>query len=271
MNLNVLRRDLTNRLLLLTLGDDLRSKLSIFDVIARLYLGTLAHKITRQKGRIFENKNQRIYNGNKEHQLKLNGLHLHLKPNHVLILLKEVFIDNEYELPKLEANSTALDVGANIGLFSILLAKKNPSTTIYAYEPEKENFKLLVKNINANRLDNIIPINKGISGKKGELKLYIHESLTHSANNPTDTFELIDVEKFDDAVAKIKPELIKMDIEGHEYEALLGQELVYMPKYFLIELHEVLPLEKQQTILEKLNKHFAIHFKKGGVHLFHKN
>ena len=61
-----------------------------------------------------------------------------------------------------------IDLGAHIGVFSVYAALYG-AEKVYAYEPLKENYDLLVKNIAVNNLqDKIIPIQKAVTDKKGK-------------------------------------------------------------------------------------------------------
>jgi len=67
-----------------------------------------------------------------------------------------------------------VDVGAHIGRFSLILAKRG--SKVFAYEPEKGNYNRLIKNIKLNQLSNkITPIMKACSNKKEKTKLYVSD------------------------------------------------------------------------------------------------
>ena len=76
----------------------------------------------------------------------------------------------EYEsiliLKQVDKKSVVVDVGANIGYYTLLLAKI--CKKVYAFEPDFECFEILKKNIKENKLKNVILINKAVSSKKGE-------------------------------------------------------------------------------------------------------
>lgn len=64
-----------------------------------------------------------------------------------------------------------LDIGACIGLFSLNMSKILPKSNIYLFEPVKESFELIKKNILNNNVKNIIPINKGIFSENKSMKM----------------------------------------------------------------------------------------------------
>ena len=49
------------------------------------------------------------------------------------------------------------DIGANIGIHSLILAREHPDCQIHAFEPETLNFWKLLRNITLNKLENITP------------------------------------------------------------------------------------------------------------------
>ena len=124
-------------------------------------------------------------------------------------------------------NMTLLDVGANIGWYSLLAAKSlNDNCKIYAFEPFSENAKLLLASKLKNKFNSIQVIqsatgNKlgavafGASGSNGQCRDIGNEVQSILAG---DTVNMV---KIDDLI-KEKVDLIKIDIEGAEYNALLG-------------------------------------------------
>lgn len=60
---------------------------------------------------------------------------------------KEIFEDHAYDVAELTSDAFIIDVGANIGLFSLYMKKKYPSSTVLAFEPAPETFGLLTENI----------------------------------------------------------------------------------------------------------------------------
>lgn len=60
------------------------------------------------------------------------------------------------------ATDVALDIGAGFGSFCIPFAAANPSTTVYAFEPQKDFFDLLIENVQRYSLTNIVAINAAV-------------------------------------------------------------------------------------------------------------
>ena len=122
-----------------------------------------------------------------------------------------------------------VDVGANFGWYSLLSARIAPNATVIALEPSRENFSLLMQNIDNNRFANIIAINKGAGADSSKASLYVHEQGNpgaHSIRKPVAGLseEVISLEPLDILLAPYDGQvhLLKIDVEGYEIETLMG-------------------------------------------------
>lgn len=120
-------------------------------------------------------------------------------------------------------NSTALDVGANIGNHSLYFSKY--FNQVLSYEANPKTFELL--KINASLSNNIKVFNFGISNKNGPLVLSSHPN---DINGSSITARLdyfpIKIEGLClDSIPHLSDvSLIKIDVEGHEYQVITGAE-----------------------------------------------
>ncbi len=87
-----------------------------------------------------------------------------------------MFFHDDYNLKSLIIKSESpiiLDIGANIGAFSILANSLFKKAKILAYEPEESNFKIIKKNINYNNIqEKIFPYRMALSTKEGEQEFF---------------------------------------------------------------------------------------------------
>jgi FkbM family methyltransferase len=125
------------------------------------------------------------------------------------------------------------DIGANVGLYSLLAAAVNPASRIHAFEPTPEIGEAFRENIRRNRLKNIFVSSLGVGNGSGQAFLqrfmggediydgmnFISAQKTESANLPISVIAIADYCR-QNGLARI--DLMKMDIEGGEYDALLG-------------------------------------------------
>lgn len=81
----------------------------------------------------------------------------------------------------IKQTNTFLDIGANIGYYSLLAAKSNPTISIYAFEPAKGPKHFLNKNIKINGFNKQIkPVNIAISKTKGTIDFYEVENVKYT-------------------------------------------------------------------------------------------
>lgn len=142
----------------------------------------------------------------------------------------------EYEslliLKQIKKNFVVVDVGANIGYYTLLLAKI--CKKVYAIEPDKMCFEILLKNIKENNLKNVVAINKAVSDKSGKEKFIVDsENLGNSRLGIGN--ETVETIKLDDLI-KEKIDLIKIDVQGHEPLVIAGTKSIiakYSPILFM--------------------------------------
>ena len=144
----------------------------------------------------------------------------------------------------LKKDSNVVDVGANLGFYSILFATIASKGKIYAFEPEKKNFKKILKNIKINNLKNIKVYNIGLSSFKSNRKLILTNKINDgghfietNSNFKKYNYQTIKTDKLDNIITKKKKfEIIKIDVEGHELEVLKGmKEILKKTKFIIIE------------------------------------
>ena len=90
--------------------------------------------------------------------LKLrNGLNFHSNGNiaDVVVLVENFTGETKYDSELVTQPKIVVDIGANIGAFAAYIKTKYPSTKIYCYEPDPENFNNLTKNIQENNFKDI--------------------------------------------------------------------------------------------------------------------
>ena len=130
-----------------------------------------------------------------------------------------------------------IDLGANIGYFTLILAKLvGPTGKVFAFEPDPRNLALLKKNVEYNNYKNVIIVPKAVSnvndkctlytGQKtfGQNKIYKPKKTKTQKFIPIDseTVRLDDFFKTNGLLDKIS--FIKIDVEGAEFLALSGMK-----------------------------------------------
>lgn len=124
----------------------------------------------------------------------------------------------------------AVDIGANIGFHTLQLSRwAGPKGRVYAFEPDPHNFELLVKNVEANGCRNVVCLRKAVADKTGEAALFLspynrgdHRLQGSSLGQASIRVEAVALDDLLSSEPRV--DLVKMDIQGAEYRALLGME-----------------------------------------------
>ncbi len=170
-----------------------------------------------------------------------------------LLCLMSHFIDKN-------PSGVVLDIGANIGAITIPLANLYTDTKFYCFEPHPEIFKRLNKNIDLNRLINVIPCQVAVSADAGSLEFFAQTSYSNmglssfmdvkGSNVKKITVECIVADEFIKMHSIHNVSLVKIDVQGLEYLVLKGMSaLVKTHRPILVFEHEdLLHLENGEEI-----------------------
>ena len=145
----------------------------------------------------------------------------------------------------LRPGMVAIDVGANVGYFTLLFAETVGSQgRVIAFEPCSSVYKLLRRNVSDNGLHQVHTVRGALSNASGRLHLYIAGSdVTHSLRPTRFTTELtetIDATTLDAWVKELElpqVDLVKIDVEGADLHVLEGASmtLVQHRPYVIVE------------------------------------
>lgn len=138
----------------------------------------------------------------------------------------------------LPEGGTFVDVGANIGLMSLFAAlKAGEEGSVIAFEPHRETHAIAQHNIEINNFENFITlIPKGVGAQKEERRLYDNWSVNRGAaslvkGDDTQKGEVIQIATLDQELEDRLVDVLKIDVEGYELEALKGAvKLLQRPK-----------------------------------------
>ena len=191
---------------------------------------------------------------NKLINLTVHGIESSLKTNYAQVWAGKMFLHpndafrlsiygihgaHDFKIIKnnVKDGDNVVDLGANIGYFTLILAKLvGPTGKVFAFEPDPRNLALLKKNVEYNNYKNVIIIPKAVSnvndrctlytGQKtfGQNKIYKPKKTKTQKFIPIDseTVRLDDFFKTNGLLDKIS--FIKMDVEGAEFLALSGMK-----------------------------------------------
>ena len=141
-------------------------------------------------------------------------------------------------IKNIKEGDIVIDVGANIGYYTLLFAKKvGENGKVYAFEPDPVSFAILEKNIKDNKFRNVEAFNIALSDKRESLPLFIssenlgdhrlyddHKIKRKKTTVKTNTLDVFFTGK---EFEKNKVSLIKIDTQGYESFVIKGaQELI---------------------------------------------
>lgn len=177
-----------------------------------------------------------------------------------------MFMDGAYEkqlvdfLKPLVKGKTFFDVGANIGAYTLTLAKSAART--YSFEASASNATILQNFIGLSKLKNIEVINKAVSNKAGEvIELYSspdtggNNTQFHDFGKGSETVSTITLDQFvaDNNIDQVG--VIKIDIEGSELAAFQGAHnlLSKCRPVLLVEFHALVAKQANWELSELYN------------------
>lgn len=186
--------------------------------------------------------------------------------------INEIVNLDEYILNQFrdQENKIFIDIGANIGIATLIMAKLNPKSTIYSFEPYTKVFNIMKMNIELNNLNNVKLFNVGISSKNQDnikLNIYNEWSGASSMCADDDIFEsyykedsahtYISCVSFDEMIVRHNINdiyLLKIDCEGAEYDIIYGSERFKnrIIKNMVGEFHDLKYNKTPQNECEKL-------------------
>ena len=175
-------------------------------------------------------KEKRVKFENREFKISINNSHefhravtFHSKEKDTLAWLKN-YLGFDF-----------VDIGANIGIYSLFFSKISQNSKIYSFEPDASSFISLVKNISVNSLTNIKAFCIAIGRKKGFYEMNFHEYVSGAGAGSIDSEYKFTNSKnkrkyiqqtlcmtLDDCAELIRPNkcIVKIDVDGPEYEII---------------------------------------------------
>ncbi|MBA7599970.1 hypothetical protein ES703_07016 [subsurface metagenome] len=171
---------------------------------------------------------------------------------------------------ELRGGDCVLDIGANIGYYALMEARLvGPQGKVYAIEPVPHNIQLLQDSVQLNNYGNIEIFQQAIGQHDGTLPLYISDHPNWCSFYPTGkVVGQIDVTVNSlDSFLKDKrcPNIIRMDVEGYEYEIVNGMRTLLesgVPLALFIEFHPGIMGPQRAADFLSILKHHRFQLKK---------
>jgi FkbM family methyltransferase len=186
-----------------------------------------------------------------------NGLKLKTNEGVDSTTIAVIFIRKDYG--DLGNKKTIIDIGANIGVFSIFAANSQKNSHVYAYEPMSDSYDLLEENIKLNGMeDRVHAFKQGVSGKREKRELFLgagspfHSLYPKKGDEKTLEIQCVTLEDIFEKNKIRQCDLLKMDCEGAEFEIIYNTNSEYLDRIREIKL-EYHCFEKGQSIQDLIN------------------
>lgn len=160
------------------------------------------------------------------------------------------FADMAVVLHLLRPGDLMLDIGANVGSYTILAAKV-VGARVVAFEPARETLPKLRANVAANGVETLVTVEDcALGDRDGEIAFSIGLDTVNRVGAPGQS-ELVKLKRLDAAAIGLDPVMMKIDVEGYEPQLFAGADATLgKPTLRVIETETVDP-----SILEQLACH----------------
>ncbi len=162
------------------------------------------------------------------------------------------------------SGNTVLDIGSNIGLYAIRNSKRvGNQGRIWAFEPNPSVFGRLLRNIKENGSSNIVAMKKAVSSESGRVRFTVASGISpegkiehgnESGKRSQETIEVdcITLDDFVDENRIGKIDLVKIDVEGEEFEVLKGAKVKALPliEKIVLEYHSMVAKDNSTRFLK---------------------
>lgn len=167
-------------------------------------------------------------------------------PDESLFVPYATFFAGEYDFLNINKKDVVLDVGANIGDFTLLASLK--AKKVIAIEPNPDTFAVLLNNVAS--LANVTLINKAVGDSHKFVRI---EGDGVSACIAEDSKGAIEMDRIDNILGplSISPTILKMDIEGSEFNALKEEKFLSHVRRAVIETHSVELAQLCESLLNR--------------------
>jgi FkbM family methyltransferase len=201
----------------------------------------------------------------------------------ILELLGQVYLGKAYiKYYKPIPGDIVIDIGANIGAFTIQAAKLvGVSGKVIAIEPSTNTLQYLRKNVEINKLNNVVIVPKGVWSSSGKIRIDTSQNSTENSiyirghmKGEKRQFEEVEVDTLDNilrTLGVVRPNFIKIDIEGAEIDAIKGMDEVLANKTIIAAEHHIINGQHTiKTVVPQLRAK-GFHIIKQGGYLYARN
>ncbi len=207
-----------------------------------------------------------------EKKIEIAGLKInYIRPYELLHTYKDIFENEIYKFSAVNDRPLIIDCGSNIGISVLYYKFLYPNAEVIAYEPDKKNFQLLLKNIADNKLQQVTPHESAIWIEKGDISFVSNAAEGSSIGNVGENVVKVPSVRLADLLNKYdKIDFLKLDIEGAEDKVVAdcGLQLSKIANLFLEYHGTIHETEKLTVILKTLYEcGFKVYLNNAANHL----
>jgi FkbM family methyltransferase len=160
-------------------------------------------------------------------------------------------VDSVFIQQSVRETDVCVDIGANIGFYTLFLAKKASQGVVHAFEPVSLNYHVLTVNVLANKLSNVILNNCAIGDSNADIEFYVAQDGGFSSAVDTGRKRIVDkaqvkmvtLDSYCAEAGLTRVDVLKVDVEGGEPGVIRGaHELLSdnqrKPRLIMLELYE---------------------------------
>jgi len=134
--------------------------------------------------------------------------------------------------------AVVFDIGANVGFYTLLASTLVGNGKVVAFEPVPGNLRHLRRHLSLNKVQNVTVVESAVSDEEGTVLFKRGASNTNGSIDANGDFQVtaVSIDRLISTHEVPIPSLIKMDIEGGEFRALIGARatlMEYHPTIFL--------------------------------------
>ncbi len=159
--------------------------------------------------------------------------------------------DSAFIQQNVREGDVCVDIGANIGFYTLFLAKKASQGVVHAFEPVSLNYHVLTVNVLANKLPNVVLNNCAIGDSNTNIEFYVAQDGGFSSAVDTGRKRIVDkaqvrmitLDSYCVSAGVSRVDVLKVDVEGGEPGVIRGaHELLSdqkrKPRLIMLELYE---------------------------------
>lgn len=156
-----------------------------------------------------------------------NGIKVKLRVDSTdLMAFTNVWLVEEYQNAgsRIKNDDIVIDIGAHIGLFALYASQFCKAGKIFCFEPVKENFDMMISNIELNGLTNVFATNAAVSADNNTVTIYLNEDQAghsmHQVSSKKVQAKSVSLKNIFDSNSIEMCDFLKIDCEGAEYSIM---------------------------------------------------